>query len=100
MSGTDASWGQPPLKAQVPEIEEETMVAKCANPDCSVPFLYLREGKLFAIPRPGVSVRATRVEYFWLCGNCAGKLAIDSRRQGGMRLTPWNAKCAQEPQPV
>lgn len=76
------------------------MVAKCANPDCSAPFLYLREGKLFAIPRPGVSVRATSVEYFWLCGNCAGKLTIDSRQQGGVRLTPWSEKCARVEQTI
>jgi hypothetical protein len=76
------------------------MVAKCANPDCSAPFLYLREGKLFAIPRPGASVRATRVEYFWLCGNCAGKLTIDSRRHDGMQLAPWIEKSARVELPV
>jgi hypothetical protein len=66
------------------------MVAKCANPDCGAPFLYLRQGRLFAVPRPRASVRATRFEYFWLCGNCAGRMTIDSRGEGGVRPAPWS----------
>jgi hypothetical protein len=52
------------------------MVSRCANPDCGAPFLYLRPGKLFVMPRSGFSTRRSRVEYFWLCGNCAGKMTI------------------------
>ena len=62
------------------------MVSQCANPDCGAPFLYLRQGKLFAIPRPGFPPRHSRVEYFWLCGNCAGKLKIDSFHDGGVPI--------------
>jgi hypothetical protein len=70
------------------------MVSQCANPDCGAPFLYLREGKLFVIPRPGFSARHSRVEYFWLCGNCSGKLKIASSRDCGVRLAPWPANRA------
>jgi hypothetical protein len=76
------------------------MVTKCANPDCGAPFLYLRHGRLFAIPRPGASLRAANIEYFWLCGNCAGRLTIDSRRGAGMHLAPWNGNHAPAEQPI
>lgn len=62
------------------------MVSQCANPDCREPFLYLRHGKLFKIERPGFSGRHSRVEYFWLCGNCAGKTTLDSFLDGGMPM--------------
>jgi hypothetical protein len=70
------------------------MVSQCANPDCGAPFLYLREGKLFVIPRPGFAARHSRVEYFWLCGNCAAKLKIASSRDCGVRFAPWRANGA------
>ncbi len=60
------------------------MVSRCANPDCGAPFLYLRTGKLFVMPRSGFSTRHSRVEYFWLCGNCSGNLTIDSFCDGGI----------------
>jgi len=64
------------------------MITHCANPDCTAPFLYLRQGRLFAIPRPGFSAGHSRVEYFWLCGNCAGNLKIDYLRGRGISLIP------------
>jgi hypothetical protein len=67
------------------------MVSKCANRDCGAPFLYLREGKLFVIPRPGLSAKHSRVEYFWLCGNCAAKLTITSSQNRDVLLTPGPA---------
>jgi hypothetical protein len=68
------------------------MVSQCANADCGAPFLYLRQGKLFAMPRPSPSSRDSRVEYFWLCGNCAGKLKIDSFRDGGVPILHSSAR--------
>ncbi|MBZ5532358.1 MAG: hypothetical protein LAO20_13085 [Acidobacteriia bacterium] len=44
------------------------VVSQCANPCCRAPFLYLRDGKLFAVPRRNAR---TSIEYFWLCGSCA-----------------------------
>jgi len=35
------------------------MLAKCANPACTAPFLYLREGKLYQIEMEGGSGRGT-----------------------------------------
>jgi hypothetical protein len=62
------------------------MLSKCANPDCSMPFHYLREGKLFQIdhspngPQLVSGKRPTRrIEYFWLCGECASSMSLAVR---------------------
>jgi hypothetical protein len=63
------------------------MIAKCANPACSVPFHYLRDGKLFRMefdpdrspsgPKlVGSAKPARRIEHFWLCGPCSAKLTV------------------------
>lgn len=55
------------------------MLAKCMNPNCSAPFRYLRDGRLFnlEIPvRPDGASRACRVERFWLCDECASSLTV------------------------
>ena len=62
------------------------MVSKCANPGCSAPFHYLREGKVFRLqvegaPTPGPQLLhpvrpVARVEHFWLCGACASTLTL------------------------
>jgi hypothetical protein len=60
------------------------MLSKCANPSCSTPFIYLREGKIF-LTKPMVDSttahgrsgsHATRLEYFWLCGPCSEDLTL------------------------
>ena len=54
------------------------MVSKCANPACSAPFIYLRDGRLFRVeidagdPQPASERKPSRrVEHFWLCGPCS-----------------------------
>ncbi|HEU5334700.1 MAG TPA: hypothetical protein VFU27_01990, partial [Terriglobales bacterium] len=64
------------------------MLAKCANPSCDTPFLYLRDGKLYQMeveentphsapapnnqPGPAGERKALRrLEFFWLCARCA-----------------------------
>jgi hypothetical protein len=75
------------------------MLAKCANPNCSAPFRYLREGKLFQVERdegntpilrgPRARPRADRrVEYFWLCGMCAARVTLAFDRVRGMITVP------------
>lgn len=74
------------------------MVSKCANPNCSAPFLYLREGKLFrwdgvAAERPSNVVPLSRkpnhkTEFFWLCGNCASHMTVVFRQGSGFRVVP------------
>ena len=74
------------------------MIAKCANPACSAPFHYLREGKLFRMgfdperstpgpqlagdPRP-----ARKIEYFWLCESCSATLTL-VMKEGKVEAAP------------
>ena len=71
------------------------MLAKCANPSCSTPLIYLREGKIFMIESPhtdkdGVThIRPkspNRVEHFWLCGLCAAQMTLTYDRQRGVEV--------------
>lgn len=64
------------------------MVSQCANPECGAPFLYLREGRLFAFSQRSSSPSNSTVEYFWLCGKCAEKLRIAFSNDCGVRLAP------------
>jgi hypothetical protein len=75
------------------------MLAKCANPDCSAPFRYLREGKLFQVERDGANEPVfkgprprprpdRRVEYFWLCGICSVRVTLAFDRVRGMITVP------------
>lgn len=74
------------------------MLSKCANPTCSTPLVYLREGKIFMMeqnPQPEVRrngpvlVKASnRVEHFWLCGPCAAKMTITYDHQLGVVVVP------------
>ena len=74
------------------------MLAKCANPSCSTPLLYLREGKIFMVesqeqtrvelvaPTPTKPKAANRVEHFWLCGPCSCELTLTYDRQRGVEI--------------
>jgi hypothetical protein len=50
------------------------VVSQCANPGCKAPFIYLREGRLFAVPRHNA---ARKIEYFWLCGSCSTQMELE-----------------------
>jgi hypothetical protein len=63
------------------------MVSQCANPDCRAPFLYFRNGKLFAIPR-STALKQERVEFFWLCGECTAHWQMEITLNGAMNLVP------------
>jgi hypothetical protein len=73
------------------------MLAKCANPSCSTPLVYLREGKIFMVESPQpqfelLSADATkpkainRVEHFWLCGPCSNEMTLTYDRQRGVEI--------------
>lgn len=78
------------------------MLSRCANSQCSKPFLKLREGKLFLVEtervtKPGESavppfVRARqlqrRVEHHWLCDDCATQWTLVYDRDRGVGLAP------------
>lgn len=71
------------------------MIDKCANPECSRPFLYFREGKLFSLELDevgrercvdGISAFGSqryKTEFFWLCGDCCRHLTLHCQRSNG-----------------
>jgi hypothetical protein len=76
------------------------MVAKCANPGCSAPFLYMRQGKLFRVETPATHDNtaaadeptfgrpARHLEFFWLCDDCAPLMTITVRPGQGVVVHP------------
>ena len=87
------------------------MVSKCANPACSTPFHYLREGKIFRVEievTPPASTEETiefsngsktpflvgsrkpmrKLEHFWLCGTCAQTMSLLFDKDNGITVLP------------
>jgi hypothetical protein len=87
------------------------MVSKCANPACSTPFHYLREGKVFRVevevPPPLASEDTIefpngnkipflvakrkpgrKLEHFWLCGTCAQTMSLLFDKDNGVTVLP------------
>lgn len=73
------------------------MVSKCANPQCSTPFHYLRTGKLFQLEVSNGSrephlvtpeKRRHHREHFWLCGDCAATLTLVMDKSRGVIAVP------------
>lgn len=78
------------------------MLSRCANSQCSKPFLRLRDGKLFLVEtdrlnKPGESasppfVHARQqqrlVEHYWLCDECATRWTLIYDREAGIALVP------------
>jgi hypothetical protein len=66
---------------------ERSMLAKCANPSCSVPFRYLENGTLFRVETdPWCSSDGRFREYFWLCRTCSTTLTLRLDEFAGIRL--------------
>jgi len=75
------------------------MMSKCANPACSQPFRYLRDGKLFEIETTGSDTSTAgerkpirRVEFFWLCGQCCTELTLVHDKTQGVITIPLPAR--------
>lgn len=74
------------------------MLSKCANPGCSAQFLYLHSGKLFRVEQspnvtaadlpgkanPGAKKPVRRLEYFWLCAECARTMTLVQMKGAGV----------------
>ena len=58
------------------------MVSECVNPRCSAQFLYFGEGQLIAVPRKNRFSSQSRVEFFWLCGECSNLLELQTSADG------------------
>ena len=71
------------------------MLSKCANPGCPVPFLYLHQGKLFRMDInsedpaiPAARLLARRIEFFWLCNQCAEMVTLSYKKGVGVTAVP------------
>ncbi len=68
------------------------MLSKCANPDCTKPLLYLREGKIFRMQQVRRNLDAPRnshqTEHFWLCGDCSARMTLIYDKDHGVRVLP------------
>jgi hypothetical protein len=77
------------------------MVSKCANPECSAPFLYFHQGKLFRLEtaggqdrrrqlgaETGVSKPLRHLEFYWLCEACAETMTITFDKASGVSVQP------------
>jgi len=77
------------------------MLSKCANSSCSNPFLYLTKGKLYRMeidcpPTEGTAAASDfasmkfnrRIEYFWLCDECAPRMTLTFKKGIGIKAMP------------
>lgn len=77
------------------------MVSKCANPECSAKFRYFHSGQLFRVETPAsagaeneMNRHVSRLEFFWLCDDCAGKLTLVLEKGVGISVQPKLARAA------
>jgi hypothetical protein len=76
------------------------MVSQCANPKCSKPLVYLREGRIFIFDMPATPAAGTassgrgshRLEHFWLCGDCCRIMVLHQNGEGDLELVPRNVQ--------
>jgi hypothetical protein len=68
------------------------MVNNCANPKCSKPLHYLREGRIFVFdviaPLNPDGKRGHRLEHYWLCGACSATYQLEQTSDRQVKLTP------------
>ena len=73
-----------------------TMIATCADPACNIPFHYFRSGQIFMVeandnhvdPRSRTDHPKRRIEYFWLCGECATTMRLMRTTDGAVIICP------------
>jgi hypothetical protein len=66
------------------------MLAKCANPTCSVPFRYLESGELFRLESDRTLSPVTgRREYFWLCRGCSHTMSLRLTEEARVKVVPF-----------
>lgn len=76
------------------------MVSKCANPECTTPFRYFHEGRLFRLDiengyeqrrelGDGIAKKPLRhLEFYWLCESCSKKMTLAIEKGEGVRVRP------------
>ena len=73
------------------------MVSKCANPACTASFRYFHDGQLFRLETlaardqvddNGMKKSERRLEFYWLCDECARKMTLTFERGVGVSIRP------------
>jgi hypothetical protein len=77
------------------------VVSKCANPDCAASFRYFHQGKLFRLETEAgpdrrralgnddeIKKPLRRIEFYWLCEDCAQKMTIVVEKGVGVSARP------------
>ena len=73
------------------------MVSKCANPGCAASFRYFHKGQLFRFEKlpasdqiddNGMKKSVRRLEFYWLCEDCARKMTLAFERGSGISIRP------------
>ncbi len=84
------------------------MLSKCANPGCPATFLYLHQGKLFRVENGASGSEnldsqtkrpAQRVEFFWLCADCAATMTLKYKKGVGITTAPIVQAQTEKPDP-
>jgi hypothetical protein len=90
------------------------MVSNCANPECSVPLRYLRDGRLYqfevksvaspSYDRVGTGLQNKRnkkpsrqVWHYWLCGQCCSTMTLAFDQLEGLKLIPAHHHVSRVP---
>jgi len=84
------------------------MISHCANPDCKLPFHYLRGGRLYRfdvrspsepcqdVPNAICSLKPSAAAvYFWLCERCCAKFMLTFEPHTGVILHPLSSSGAR-----
>jgi hypothetical protein len=95
------------LLTEIGISEASPVLHKCANPTCLVPFRKLRQGKLFLVERESLEEStlrraqrgqsANRIEYYWLCDQCAFVLTLSYEKGRGVVTVPRFAVTKKKP---
>src|SRR5689334_18579295 len=80
------------------------MLTKCANPLCSRPLHYLRDGKVYRVeikeemqengsnPFLVSSRRKSNLQHYWLCGDCMITMTLHFDERGNLSVVPKTIK--------
>jgi len=72
------------------------VVSWCANPDCRRELRYFREGKIYPILMSPANGH-TRLEHFWLCGECFKIMSLVFINQRDVKLMRRTTTLSVEP---
>ena len=79
------------------------MITKCANPECSNPFRYLHEGRLFVRSPAGKADSGHRddcLAFSWLCRSCTATLTLRFEQEQDGAIVPQIVRVNRSSSPL